>query len=205
MINSYSHIFEKELSDQINNIQPVNIPKGTLLLNEASYIKEIPLVISGSIKVRKCDETGKEIILYHISPGESCILSITSCLNEKQCNAEAITEEDTELIVVPADAVRKWMDTYKSWRRFVMHLYYDRLDALLYLVDSISFKQTDSRLYEKLQQLEQIHGNEIRITHQQLASEIGTAREVISRLLKQMEKDGVITLERGVIILNKAL
>lgn len=205
MINSYSHIFEKELSDQINNIEPVNIPKGTLLLNEASYIKEIPLVISGSIKVRKCDENGKEIILYHISPGESCILSITSCLNEKQCNAEAITEEDTELIVVPAEAVRKWMDTYKSWRRFVMHLYYDRLDALLYLVDSISFKQTDSRLYEKLQQLEQIHGNEIKITHQQLASEIGTAREVISRLLKQMEKDGIITLERGVIIINKAL
>lgn len=205
MINSYSHIFEKELSDQINNIPSVNIPKGTLLLNEASYIKEIPLVISGSIKVRKCDENGKEIILYHITPGESCILSITSCLNEKQCNAEAITEEDTELIIVPAEAVRKWMDTYKSWRKFVMHLYYDRLDALLYLVDSISFKQTDSRLYEKLQQLEQIHGNQIKITHQQLASEIGTAREVISRLLKQMEKDGIITQERGIIILNKTL
>lgn len=194
---NFNNIFEPELLEQIHNLQEVEIPKGTIILKEAAYIKEIPLVVDGKLKVRKTDENGKEIILYHIRAGESCILSITSCINEKQSNAEAITEEVSRLVVVPAIKVREWMDTSKSWRKFVMQLYYSRLDELLNLVDSISFKQTDSRLYDKLKDLQQKSGNEIKITHQELANEIGTAREVISRLLKQLEKDNYISLERG--------
>lgn len=202
---NFSNIFEPELLEQISNLQEVEIPKGTVILKEDSYIKEIPLVIEGKIKVRKSDETGKEIILYHISPGESCILSITSCINEKQSNAEAITEEASTLVVVPSSKVKEWMDTSKSWRKFVMQLYYTRLDSLLQLVDGISFKQTDSRLYEKLQKLQAKEGDTIRITHQELANEIGTAREVISRLLKQLEKEGYISLERGIIKIIRPL
>jgi len=201
----FNNIFEPELLVQINELNEIEIPKGTTILKKDAYIKEIPLVLNGSVKVRKTDENGKEIILYHISPGESCILSITSCVNDKQSNAEAITEETTKLIVVPASNVKEWMDSYKSWRKFVMRLYYSRLGELLNLVDSISFKQTDSRLYDKLKELQNKHGDEIKITHQQLANEIGTAREVISRLLKQLEKDGFITLDRGVIKIIRSL
>ncbi len=202
---NFKNIFEPELLVQIRKLQEVEIPKGTVILKEASFIKEIPLVVDGKIKVRKSDETGKEIILYHISPGESCILSITSCINEKQSNAEAITEEASKLVVVPATMVREWMDTSKSWRKFVMQLYYSRLDELLNLVDGISFKQTDRRLYEKLKELQLKNGNHIQITHQQLANEVGTAREVISRLLKQLEKEGYIILERGIIKIIRPL
>ncbi len=202
---NFSNIFEPELLKQISNLAEVEIPKGTVILKEDSYIKEIPLVLDGKIKVRKSDETGKEIILYHISPGESCILSITSCINDKQSNAEAITEESSILMVVPSAKVKEWMDTFKSWRKFVMQLYYTRLDSLLQLVDGISFKQTDSRLYEKLQKLQVNEGNSIKITHQELANEIGTAREVISRLLKQLEKEGYISLERGIIKIIRPL
>lgn len=201
----FKHILEAELLEQINALDMVEIPKGTIILKDASYIKEIPLVLKGKIKVRKTDENGKEIILYHINSGESCILSITSCINDKQSNAEAITEEASTLIVVPAAKVKEWMDAHKSWRKFVMNLYYSRLDELLNLVDSISFKQTDSRLYEKLKGLQEQSGDDIKITHQQLANEIGTAREVISRLLKQLENERYITLERGIIHIKKKL
>ncbi|MBK3519917.1 Crp/Fnr family transcriptional regulator [Carboxylicivirga marina] len=201
----FKNIFEPELLNQINGLSEVEIPKGTIILRESSYIKEIPLLINGRIKVRKTDENGKEIILYHINSGESCILSITSCINEKQSNAEAITEEVSRLVIVPASKVREWMDCFKGWRKFVMQLYYTRLDSLLQLVDGISFKQTDSRLYKKLKDLQITNGETIKITHQELANEIGTAREVISRLLKQLEKEGILSIERGVINFKRKL
>lgn len=201
----FKNLFEHELLIQVNAIPEIEIPKGTIILKEDAYIKEIPLVIEGDIKVRKTDENGKEIVLYHINPAESCILSITACINDKQSNAEAITEEPTKIIVIPASKVKEWMDKYRSWRKFVMNLYYNRLDKLLKLVDSISFKQTDNRLYEKLKELNNEQGKLIKITHQQLANEVGTAREVVSRLLKKLESDGYIVLERGIIKIIGAL
>ncbi|MBS3776739.1 MAG: Crp/Fnr family transcriptional regulator [Bacteroidales bacterium] len=205
MITQFSQQFEHDLLEEISHIPPAEIPRNTVILREQSYIKEIPLVVRGNIKVRKTDETGKEIILYHIEAGESCILSITSCLNDKKSQAEAITDETTQLIIVPASKVKEWMDTYKSWRKFVLSLYNARLTELLMLVDNISFNQTDSRLYKKLKDLQNKQGNAISITHQQLAYEIGTAREVISRLLKQMEKEEFIKLERGKIKILRPL
>ncbi|MDZ7777109.1 MAG: Crp/Fnr family transcriptional regulator [Bacteroidales bacterium] len=181
------------------------MPSDTVILEEQTYIKEVPIVIEGRIKVRKMDDSGKEIILYYINPGESCILSITSCINNKPSNAEAIAEKETRIITITAKEVTMWMDLYKSWRTFVMKLYYSRLDELLSLVDSIAFKQVDFRLYEKLKIYQQSQGNEIKITHQQLAYELETAREVVSRLLKQLEKKNLIRLERGIIKINSSL
>lgn len=147
-------------------------------------------MLEGSVKLRKLDATGREIIFYHIQPGESCILSITSCLNGKESQAEAIIEKKARLIVVEADRVRLWMDNYPTWRKFVVNLYYDRMAELMTLVDLVLFKSVDTRLVQHLK--ENARNNELAITHQQLAGELGTAREVISRLLKQMEKEGGI-------------
>jgi len=197
--------FEPELREEINKMGPQEIAEDTVIVREETYIKEIPLVVDGKIKVRKTDESGKEIVLYHIEPGESCILSITSLMNDKKIQAEAITDEKTQMIIVPAFKVKEWMDTYKSWRSFVLSLYNARLTELLMLVDNISFKQTDTRLYKKLKDLQNKYGNEISITHQQLAYEVGTAREVISRLLKQLEKEEIIRLNRGKIEILRRL
>ena len=198
-MNDFLNQFEPDLISEIKGLEEVELDANNVILKEQSFIKEIPLLLEGSIKVRKTDSSGKEIILYHLQPGESCILSITSCLNEKQSNAEAIIEEKSRLIIVPAEKARLWMDKYKKWRSFVLKLYYDRLHILLSLVDDIAFKQVDVRLIEKLKLLQQRYGNEIQATHQELANEIGTAREVISRLLKQLENTGKIKLERGII------
>jgi len=197
MNTTYKNIFEPELLDQIEQIGIVELDKGQIILKENAYIKHVPLVLEGNIKVRKIDESGKEIVLYRIYPGESCILSITYCLNDKNSSAEAITEAKTKLFVVPTPKVKEWMNTYKSWRDFIFNLYHLRLLELLTLLNNVSFLHTDTRLINKLRNLQQLHGSDIPFTHQDLANEIGTAREVISRLLKQFENDGIIKLERG--------
>ena len=135
--------FEAELFGEIKQHQVQEIDAETVLLSEGAYINHIPLVLEGSVRVRKMDESGKEIILYHIYPGESCVLSITGCLNMKQSKAEAIVVDKSSMILVPAEKVREWTDTYKSWRGFTQKLYYNRLDILLGLVDAIAFSQVE--------------------------------------------------------------
>jgi CRP/FNR family transcriptional regulator len=195
--------FEKELLDRITESEVLEIDPGTVILKEHEFIKVIPLVLEGSIKLRKMDPTGREIIFYHIEPVESCILSITSCLNEKESRAEAIIEKKTRLIAISAEEVRSWMDLFPSWRKFVVRLYYERMAEVMTLLDLVIFKSVDTRLVQYLN--EKAVNHELEITHQQLAGELGTAREVISRLLKQMEKEGIIALERGKIKIIKAL
>jgi CRP/FNR family transcriptional regulator len=197
MVDWLKNTFEPELLEEILRYREQSFDPEEILLSEGAYINQVPLLLSGSVKVRKRDESGKEIVLYHIRPGESCVLSITSCLTMKQSKAEAIVEGESNMILLGADKVREWMDRYKSWRGFVQGLYYKRLDVLLGLVDAIAFKQVDERLLEKLRELRGIHGEMIPVTHQQIATEIGTAREVISRLLKQLENQGKIKLDRG--------
>ncbi len=187
--------FEKELLEEINHSEIIEIDPGTVILKENEFIKVVPLVLEGSIKLRKLDPSGREIIFYHIEPGESCILSITSCVNGKESQAEAIIEKKTRLVVIEAEKIRSWMDRYPSWRKFVINLYYNRMAELMTLVDLVLFKSVDARLIQHLK--DHAVNNEIEITHQQLAGELGTAREVISRLLKQMERDQMISLERG--------
>lgn len=195
--------FEQALIDELNEMDVIEIKPGTIVLKEQEFIKVIPIVLEGSIKLRKLDPTGREIIFYHIEPGESCILSITSCLNNKESQAEAIIEKRTRLIAVEADRVRAWMDVYPSWRKFVVKLYYNRMAEIMTLVDLVVFKSVDTRLIGYLK--DHAVNNELEITHQQLAGELGTAREVISRLLKQMEKEMLISLERGKIKIIRPL
>ena len=195
--------FEQAMLEELEQLEVVEIPPGQVVLKENEYIKVIPIVLEGSIKLRKLDPTGREIIFYHIEPGESCILSITSCLNNRESQAEAIIEKKTRMIIVEADRVRNWMDEFSSWRQFVVKLYYSRMADLMTLVDLVVFKSVDSRLIRHLK--DHAVNNELEITHQQLAGELGTAREVISRLLKQMENENLISLERGKIKLIKPL
>ena len=195
--------FEKELMDELTDSEILEFNTGTVILKEHQFIKVIPLVLEGSIKLRKQDPAGREIVFYHIEPGESCILSITSCLNEKESQAEAIIEKKTRILVIEASKIRSWMERFPTWRKFVFRLYYERMAELMGLLDLVIFKSVDTRLIKYLK--EKAVQNEVAVTHQQLAGQLGTAREVISRLLKQMEKDQLISLERGKIKILKPL
>ncbi|HED11201.1 MAG TPA: Crp/Fnr family transcriptional regulator [Caldithrix abyssi] len=191
--------FEPPLAGELMQCRQVTVPAGTLLHVGDGRVHHIPLVLKGLIRVSRSDDTGKEILMYHIHEAESCVISLTSCLRENFSNMDTLTvtaEEETTLLLVSDKQVRLWHDRYKSWRAFVTDLYDSRLGEILHLVDAVAFKSVDRRLLDYLRQHKDAAG-EVHITHQELAYRIGSAREVVSRLLKQLERDGKLQLFRG--------
>ncbi|WP_199137757.1 Crp/Fnr family transcriptional regulator [Pedobacter sp. ASV12] len=175
---------------------------GGIILNENAYIRAIPIVIKGSMKVIRTEEDGREILLYYIKAGESCIMSFLGGMHNETSKVKAEVEEDAEILFLPIDKVSLFIKEYPQWLDYIFRLYHKRFEELLEIVNAIAFKKVDERLLNLLhKKAELIHNKTITITHEQLANELGTARVVISRLLKQLEDHGVVQLGRNKIIL----
>ncbi|MBS4055768.1 MAG: Crp/Fnr family transcriptional regulator [Bacteroidetes bacterium] len=185
------------LIEKLESCRRMTIPAGQKILDEGDVIVLIPFVTDGQIRVVRNDETGREILLYTIFEGESCALSISSGFNGQRSNAVAITENNTEVLLIPAASLRSWFAEHAEFRQFIMNLFHKRFNEMINVVDAIAFKSMDYRLLRLLKIRQTESGNTINTTHQQLANELGTVREVVSRLLKQLEKQGVIKNHRG--------
>lgn len=171
---------------------------GCTMLSENSYIKNIPIVLSGSVKVMREDEDGREILLYYIKPGETCIMSVLGGINNETSKIKAIVEDKAEILMIPIEKANLLVQKFPAWNEFVLRLYNKRFEELLSVINAIAFQKIDQRILELLEKKRELSGsNEINITHQQLAEELGTAREVVSRLLKQLERDKKISLSRN--------
>ena len=176
--------------------------EGDVILNENAYIKAIPIVSKGSIRVMRSDDDGREILLYYIKTGESCIMSFLGGMHHDTSKVKAIAEEETEILFIPVDKVSLLIKEYPEWLDYIFRLYHKRFEELLEVVNAVAFKKTDERLLNFIKRKAEIsHSNTIALTHEQLASELGTARVVVSRLLKQMEDEGLVQLGRNKIIL----
>ena len=176
--------------------------EGDVILNEDSYIKAIPIVIQGSIRVMRMDEDGGEILLYYIKSGESCIMSFLGGMHHETSKVKAIAEEETQILFIPIDKVSSLIKEYPEWLDYIFRLYHKRFEELLEVVNAIAFKKMDERLLNSLKKKGEINKTTILlVTHEQLANELGTARVVVSRLLKQMENEGLVKLGRNRIIL----
>lgn len=176
--------------------------EGDVIINDHSYIKSIPIVITGSIKVMRTDDDGREILLYYIKSGESCIMSFLGGLHQDTSKIKAIAEEDTEILFIPTEKLNILMREYPEWLDYMFRLYHKRFEELLDVVNEIAFKKMDERLMNYIENKVALSkSNIISITHEQMANELGTARVVISRLLKQLETEGVVELGRNKIIL----
>jgi CRP/FNR family transcriptional regulator, anaerobic regulatory protein len=174
----------------------------SVILQEDSYIKSIPLVVSGSLKVVRTDANGHEILLYYITAGESCIMSFLGGIHDETSKIKAIVEEDAEILLIPVDKASEWVKKFPEWSDFIFKLYHKRFEELLSVVNAIAFQKLDVRLLHLLKQKSELaNSKEIKVTHQQLAEELGTAREVVSRVAKQMENEGLIHLSRNKITL----
>lgn len=172
------------------------------ILNENAYIKAIPIVTKGSIRVMRTDEDGREILLYYISTGESCIMSFLGGMHHDTSKVKAIAEEETEILFIPIDKVSLLIKEFPEWLDYIFRLYHKRFEELLEVVNAIAFKKLDERLLNFIQKKCALTKSQIiHITHEQLANELGTARAVVSRLLKQMEVEGLISLGRNKITL----
>ena len=172
--------------------------EGEVILNENAYIKAIPIVTKGSIRVMRTDEDGREILLYYIKAGESCIMSFLGGMHHDTSKVKAIAEEETEILFIPIDKVSLLIKEYPEWLDYIFRLYHKRFEELLEVVNAIAFKKIDERILNFIKKKsEMTHSRTLSITHEQLANELGTARVVISRLLKQMEDEGLVKLGRN--------
>lgn len=173
------------------------IPGETAILREGAVVNSLPFVLSGRIKVMSTSRE-KELLLYYLEPGESCIMSFAACQHDHESKVMAITEGETELLLIPADRLSHWLRTYPSLNRFIINLYNQRYLDLLHTVDQLIFWKMEDRLIEYLfNKRESESENRIIATHQQIANDLGSAREVISRLLKKLEIEGRIQLARN--------
>ncbi|MBK7389805.1 MAG: Crp/Fnr family transcriptional regulator [Bacteroidetes bacterium] len=203
----FKNIFEKELLDELQAIgKPVNVKAGDVIMDTGQYIKFIPLLLSGSIKIIRQDDTDGEILLYYVGSNETCAMSLTCCMAHQKSRIRAIAEEDTEMITVPVEKMDEWMIKYESWKNFVMQTYNARFDELLRTIDSIAFQKVDERLENYLKSKAELTESKLLVvSHQQIAEELNSSREVISRLLKHLEKNGKIKLGRNKIELTGIL
>lgn len=188
-----------ELREKLNEYgQLKSFKSGEIILNENSNIRSIPLVINGSLKVIRTDEEGREILLYYIKAGESCIMSFLGGLHHETSKVRAEIEEDADIIFLPIDKVSLFIKEYPQWLDYIFKLYHRRFEELLEVINAIAFKKVDERLVLWLTKKAQLTGSKlIAASHEQIANELGTARVVVSRLLKQLEEEKKVVLGRN--------
>jgi CRP/FNR family transcriptional regulator, anaerobic regulatory protein len=188
-----------EIQEKLSEFGTCKIFKeGDVVLNENAYINVIPIVKKGSIKVMRTDEDGREILLYYIKSGESCIMSIFGGIHHDTSKVKVIAEEETEILFIPIDKVSLLIKEYPEWVDYIFHLYHKRFEELLEVVNAVAFKKMDERLLNLLKKKTELAKSKtLSVTHDQLANELGTARVVVSRLLKQMENENLVQLGRN--------
>ncbi len=196
---AYGFLFEKELLEEIENCGSLQkVKAGEKIIEIGSYLKNIPLLISGAIKILREDKNGDELLLYFIERGDTCAMTLSCCLGHTKSEIRAVAENDTVFIMIPIEKMEEWVAKYKSWRDFVFESYHSRLKEMLDTIDTIAFMNMDERLMRYLRDRAKINGDvTLQSTHQEIAYDLHTSRVVVSRLLKKLEMEGKISLQRN--------
>ncbi len=205
LLRSHYPVFENELIEEIENTSEFRtFPANSVLMRRGQYIRSTMLILSGLVKVYREDDEGNEFLMYYLKPGEACALSMVCAARQEASPIVAKTVAETEVLMVPIETMADWMGKYKSWYQFVIETYRSRFDELLATIDSVAFRSMDERLEFYLKRAKEVQGkNTIDVSHQEIAHELNTSREVISRLLKKMEQRGLVSLHRNAIEILK--
>jgi CRP/FNR family transcriptional regulator len=197
----YGSQFELPLIEEINNVATfMEVPAGMDLMKPGQYIKSMPLLLSGSIKIMRPDNEGNELLLYHLERGNTCAMTMTCCVGNTKSEIHAVTETPVKLLMIPVAKMEEWSSKYKTWRNFVFASYHTRMMELLESIDNIAFNNMDERLENYLNdKIKILNSKHIYTTHKDIAADLNTSRVVISRLLKKMENIGKIELHRSFI------
>jgi CRP/FNR family transcriptional regulator len=198
-------LFESSLIHEIETVgERRTYEAGATLMRKGQFIRSTMLVLSGLVKVYREDEEGNEFLMYYLHPGEACALSMVCAARKDPSPIMARTVSETEVMLVPVEVMAQWAHQYKSWYQFVIETYRARFDELLSTLDDVAFRSMDERLEFYLKRAKEAeHTNKIEISHQQIATELNTSREVVSRLLKKMEQRGTLKLHRNAIEILK--
>jgi len=183
------------VSQELAALKTMKVPKGTVLFRDGDACQGYVFVLDGSVRVQKMDSEGREIVLYRVEDGQTCMLTTSCLLGGKRYPAEGIAEVETELALIPAKRFDELLSD-SAFRKFTLGMISDRVADLMALIEDVAFGRMDARLIRRL--MERDDGTHtLKLTHQQLATELGTAREVISRILKDFERRGYVALARG--------
>lgn len=191
----------KELIEEIDQVSTLyELKTEQSILGEGDYIKSFPMIIKGCLRVVRQSEDGDELLLYYLTRAEICSMSLTCCMVMQKSNIRMIAEEDSVIITIPVDKPEKWMSEYKSWKEFMMNSYRNRFNELLDTIDSIAFMQLDERLVRFFEERYKSTGQTTFIgTHQDIANQLNSSREVISRLLRNLEIKELLITERNIV------
>lgn len=174
------------------------LPPGHVLINFHTYIRNIPIVLRGHVKIVGEDEDGNEILLYYLEPGDSCVMSILGAMNGATSKIKAVTVDETEILFIRPERAAALIREHPGWAEYIFKLYQERFEELLQVVTNVSFKKMDDRIMALLEEKARLFGTRvIPVTHQEIAGEIGSPREAVSRVLKKLEKEGAVRLFRG--------
>ena len=205
-LDRLSDIFEPGLLkefQQFGIIQHFN--EGDIIMDYGKYIRMMPIILKGTVKVYRLDENRNEILLYYLSSSESCSMAYSCCIEAKKSEVKAIAEEDVELVAIPHIKLDEWLCTYPGWKNYIMRSFNERFIELLKSIESIAFHKLDDRLVAYLKEKQRLSGSSvIKTSHNLIADELATSRVVISRLLKQLENSKKIILYRNEIKLLPA-
>jgi CRP/FNR family transcriptional regulator len=200
-------IFEAPLIQEIQQFGVwQKFSEGEHIMDYGKYIRTMPIIMKGTVKVYKIDENGNEILLYYLSSSESCSMAYSCCLEAKKSEIKAIAEDEVELIAIPHVKLDEWLCKYPSWKNYIMRSFNDRFLELLKSIETIAFHKLDDRLVSYLKEKQKLSGSSvIKVSHNLIAEELSSSRVVISRLLKHLENEGKIILYRNEIKLLKQL
>lgn len=181
----------------------IDVCKGQIVSQPSSYVRNGMLLLSGLLKVHRMGEEGENFFVYYLNPGEVCSMSVSCGLYDRQFNVKAVAEEDSTLVSVSPEFLRKWMTTYPEWVEYIIGSYRLRFEKLLDVLDQISFLKLDERLISYMKRRREKSSDRylIEASHQEIANDLNSTREVISRLLKTMENEGLLETGRGKIAL----
>lgn len=199
LFEAYHFIFEEELLEEISNVATYKEFKANdYLIEIGDAIQTMPLLLNGAIKILREDENGDELVLYFLERGDTCAMTLTCCLGNSKSKIRANAETNGSLLMIPISKMEEWLTKYKSWRNFVFESYNIRLNEMLEAIDSLAFMNLEERLYKYLTDKVKVLGTpNLSTTHLEIATELHTSRVVISRLLKALEIQGKIKINRN--------
>lgn len=195
----YGGIFESALIQEINQVGTYReIEAGTEIIRTGEYIKSVPLLLSGAIKVIREYDDGEELLLYYVEEGNTCSMSMSCCVEQRKSQIKAVAELETLIIMIPIKKMEEWLGRYQSWRTFVFSNYQNRIEEVLQSLERVAFERLDERLEDYLKEKARINSeHSVYQTHKEIAEELHSSRVVISRLLKKLEQMGRIKLHRN--------
>ncbi|MEO6833753.1 MAG: Crp/Fnr family transcriptional regulator [Chitinophagaceae bacterium] len=206
-LKSFLSLFEPDFAKELEQKSSfVSVKEGETILDFGQNIRTMPLILSGVVKISRKDEDGRELLLYYISPLETCAMTFTCCMEQSTSEIKAVAEEDVEMLTIPVGVMDDWMLRFPSWKNFIMKTIRARFNELLKTIDQIAFQKLDERLVHYLKEKSKATKSSlINLSHEQIAQDLATSRVVISRLLKQLELDNKLLLYRHQIKLLRDL